>query len=256
MWTAAAVASVRSASVLLTVSAAIVALNFFTELSGRSSGAGTTSTFVWCYLAFAAHSVVLKNTAGFATSGTGWQMFRFIWRTIVLSVIPALVIIPILLSGVNAESDTPKEVMILAALLVAMPLFLIEFALFGTMLPAVVMDRGYGIGRTLKRGLKTFFGTAGRLIIGPGLMMLIAVGFYTFFPHTGDAMLISEQGEIQTFNLIPEIITTLIFAYSTVLTAVVLSKAYITGEEKLGPSDNSASAEPPKQEPTVADSGS
>lgn len=254
MWVAAGGVFTRSAAILLAISSVILAATIYGDTTEGSSGTFVGELIAWSGIAYVAHSMLLQNTSGMSGTTNNKPFFRFIWRTGVLTLLPVLLVIPVFFTASSAENNS-KEVLVLAALILISPLYLVVFGLFGTCLPAVVMDEGYKIGRTFRRGIRTFLPTIGRLIVGPGLLMSLVIGIAIFYPfYSGDGRVLSETYHFEPANLIPYVAFTLIGVFTTVLTATILSKAYVSGEAKLGPGEHSASATSSKrQEPILSD---
>jgi len=109
------------------------------------------------------------------------------------------------------------------------PAFFCVLALFGTLLPAYVADRGRGVFAAFFRGIRQFFWSLGQLAIGPGIVLACQIGFndaaiaaISWLDNSG-----AGSGLIQTADITVDAARRLIFAYVTILVAIVLSRAFL-----------------------------
>ncbi len=231
MWNASITVVSRSLTIFLMV---VAAITFFAVFVNQSGAIGLLTTFIWSYLAYAAHAVVLKNASSADLRKQGPSMGQFVFRTYVLALVPALLLFPALIVGFQSEAIS-KEASTLLYLAFAAPLYLVAFGLFGTTLPAVVMGEDFGFSRSFKRGLKTFMPTVGKLIIGPGVLIAATAAFVSVYPlYTGNGRVFDTEFNFYPLNLVPEVIFAFVGGFATVQTAVILSTAYVTGEEEVG----------------------
>lgn len=230
MWDASITVVSRSMTIFLSV---VAAITFFAVIVNQSSGIGLLSTLIWSYLAYAAHAVVLKNASSSDLKMQGPSMGQFVFRTYVLALVPALLLFPLLVVSFQME-DVSRDTSTLLFFVFAAPLYLVAFGLFGTTLPAVVMGEGYSFRRAFMRGKKTFFPTVRKIIIGPVAILITTTAFSIVYPlYTGNGRVFDADFNIYLLNLVPEVVLALVGAFATVQTAVILSKAYVTGEEEL-----------------------
>lgn len=246
----------QNITLLLTVVCAILAIGIATDVKSDLDRTGFITTGIWCYLAFAAHAAVLKNQNGFAAVSDIKTVFSFIWRTVVVTIVPSTIVAIATLLIITPQSDETIVAYLAVFAVVLIPVLLLAFGLLGTILPAVVVNGDLSFGRALQRGLNTFLFSTSRLIIGPGVTFILMVLTFLVFPYSGDGAVFSEEFGVQPFNLIPRILGTLIGAVDTVMIAIILSRAYVQGEEKLGPTITSDENPPTDDQPIFADSGS
>jgi hypothetical protein len=224
------VATRRNIGVLLMVTAAILILDALQAFSDTGAGHLVTTTVTWCYLAFAAHAAVLKQTSGFDSISDNEMVWKFISRTAGLSLLTLPVAFVLGFSVGGGDAD----IIALAVVVFLLPSILLCFGFLGTMLPAIVARGDYSLRQSFKRGKMTFFYTAGRMIAGPGLVFIVMMAVAISYPfYAGEGELISADREFNAANLFPAVVLTLISAVNTVMFAVILSKAYIRGEEIL-----------------------
>lgn len=110
--------------------------------------------------------------------------------------------------------------------------FLIVFSLFGTLLPAYVLDRGRGFGAALPRGISQFFWMTGRMLLGPVFLyaasaVVIMTGLIFVAPH---AEILGEGNMPNIIAIVFMIIGYLVQAVGTVMVAWILSTAYVRAE--------------------------
>lgn len=256
---ATALATYRNINILFFVVLAIIAIEIAGNLAENSSSFVVASTLTWCYLAFAAHAAVLKNLSGLESISSNNLVWKFFGRTFLLSLLPILVAVLLGLALPAEERENAAERLILTMLILALPLFLITFSLFGTVLPAIVVEGNRSIARAIRRGFKTFFFTAGRLIIGPGVILALMFWFALAYPYSDDGLIMADFENFSVQNLIPAIFLTFVSAISTVMLAVILSQAYVRAEEKLPPPPTDEKPNDIQQadkDPVTANSGS
>lgn len=221
-------------SVAIAIAAAI-GLDLLTEYLGSSGSYRTIADLIiWGMVAISMHGTVLRNEVNLGTSDSKLLM-PFVWRSLVLGV---LILVPTIIAVfVFYDED------LLATILKALPVIglaaLIVFSLWGTWLPATVVNGDKGFGTALSRGTRTFTYTVPRLLLGPGIVqvILLAVGVWSTTQGIMAGQVFGEAG----FSLIDLIALPFIYAlYALLVTilAVILSRAYLIAEEAAHPRAN------------------
>jgi hypothetical protein len=193
----------------------------------------TLATFViTSYLCVATHATLLQDSSGWESVSNTKTMVMYVTRAFILtatffaaSFAAAILIL---------SEDTERDLLIGTAALLASPISWFVFALMGTMLPAVVVRGNFSLLRTIQRGRKTFFYTLGRLVAGPGLLFIatvLGIGTYKYLINAGDVLSVDQGFEIA--NAVPSAMSVILNAINVIMFTVIISKAYVLGEEKL-----------------------
>lgn len=121
---------------------------------------------------------------------------------------------------------------------------LVVFALLGTWLPAVIANGDRRIGAAIDRAERTFFYSAARLLLGPGLLQVVFAGAgLILFAVLLPGILTGEVFGAAGFSIIDLLSLPIIYAvhaFTTTLLAVILSRAYLSAEAKAATHPQSA----------------
>jgi len=190
--------------------------------------AGTfASTLLWAYLAYAIHAQILLplDRSSFTD---GAQVFGFALRSLSIATIVSLAtilvtfVLAILIGGMVFIYP------FLAFLVIGFPLFV----WLGTILPAYVADRARGVDAAIERGKAQFGWIAGRLLVGPILLFVLSMSLYLLLPlpTDGSNLFWSSGWDFQPVAVLGYLLFNMVQAFVTVLTAVILSRAFIRAE--------------------------
>lgn len=217
---------------LKTIAIAVLAatlLDLFAEYSGKTGGFGMfIDLVIWSMVAISAHGVVLLGSANVGFSGSQKTFWPFVWRSLVLlllSMVPFVIALFVMHDGGNFYLTILKALPVLG--LTA----LIVFALFGTWLPAVVVNGDKSLSTAADRGGKSFLYAAQRLLVGPGLLQTLMIGLILLAAMGG--VLVGEvfgAGGLSIPDLISLPVIYAVRAYTVTLAAVILSRAYLKAE--------------------------
>jgi hypothetical protein len=224
----------------------MVALLVITAISEHlrlNSGGWIAETFATAYLAIPIHLTVMKQTSGWKQMANPENIKRvkpFVLRSIglaVLCAIPIIIIIALMANQFSNGATAAQNIYVLAKIIIAAGAALIVsilaiFAKWGTMLPAAAVDGDASFSRAGERGSATFFYTLPRLFISMILLtvVLVAITHYTmkWFPITG--MVVANNGIPNLTRLAFLILASLFGTFQVVMSAVILSRAYMIVE--------------------------
>ncbi len=223
-----------------TVACAIVAASAYDllmEYMGKAGGGGAffIELLIWSMVAISAHGTMLLGGADLALTDKKKTLLPFLWRSMVLvllSLIPGLIALLVFLDKGNLGFSLFMTVLVFGLV------SLVIFALLGTWLPAVVAGGDRSIGAAIDRAERTFFYSAARLLLGPGLLQIVFAGVGLFVlanlptPLTGEV--IGASG-FSFFDLLFLPLIYAVHAFTTTLLAVVLSRAYLKAESATAP---------------------
>ena len=210
--------------------AAATVLDLLAEYTGKTGGFGiVVDVIIWSMVAISAHGAVLLGSADIGFNGSQKMFWPFVWRSLVLlflSFVPFAIALFVIHDGENIFLSILKvlPVLGLAALVV--------FALFGTWLPAVVVNGDKSLSTAADRGGRSFLYVASRLLIGPGLLQTLMIGSIMLAAMSG--ILAGEvfgAGGLSVSDLISLPIIYAVRAFTVTLVAVILSRAYLITEQ-------------------------
>lgn len=196
------------------------------------------STFLWAYLAYAVHAqILLPHDRSSRTSHA--RVFGFALRSAgigiligiaVLGIVIAVILLTFILGKViGAQLPRVIEVIVLLA---GLALALTVFVRLGTLLPAYVAGRVGGVDAAMKRGKMQFRWIAGRLLIGPCLLLGVSGALYSLLPiPAGEYSLFwNEERVFLPVNVLGHLLFNIVQAFVTALTAIILSRAFLRVE--------------------------
>jgi hypothetical protein len=218
-----------------TVACAIVAASaydLFTQYMGESGGGSALfiEVLIWSLVAISAHGAVLLGATDLAFTDKRKLLMPFVGRSLVLTFLCLVAF----LIALFAFEDRGGLWNLLKAALVMGLVALVIFALLGTWLPATVAGGNRGIGAAIDRAERTFFYSAARLLLGPGLLqagfMAVGMVLLAILPGilTGDVFGAAGFSPADFLSL-PVIYA--VHAFTTTLLAVILSRAYLIAEQ-------------------------
>ncbi len=188
---------------------------------------GLVSTLLWAYLAYAVHAqILLPDSRKSTTANT--RVFGFALRSFGIVMVVGTVFALGAFVLVRLVGVWPGIGVLLAAAALGFPLFV----WLATLLPAYVAGRARGVSAAVERGKAHFGWIAGRLLIGP---ILFLVGFSTLYsilsiPIDSIGPFWNEERVFLPINFFGFFSFSIIQAFATVLTAVILSRAFLREE--------------------------
>jgi hypothetical protein len=189
--------------------------------------------FVAALLAIPVHLYVLTNQTSPMSLGTkdNKVMWRFIWRGFLLgliAILPALIVFVVLLLN---EAEIGIAILIFA--LIFSVTSILVFAKWGTMLPASVIGEDHSFAAASARSSKTFGYSVANLCVSFLLLTVLMLGAAMGFASLsgGDGRFIGENGAPDMFAIGGTAIANAIGAFQIVMTAVILSRAFMIAEK-------------------------
>jgi hypothetical protein len=157
----------------------------------------------------------------------------FVWRAMAIgagSFIPCFLLL-IALAGPLGWELVPS---VLAMMAVWLLVGSAAFAKWGTVLPAVITGHAGGFSAAAKRGSQTYSYAFPLLLVSFGLMTVVAVAAALGIAmlSKGDGNFFTKTGGIDLIMLAALIAGIVIGAFGLVMTAVVLSRAFLMAEGK------------------------
>lgn len=202
-----------------------------TRSVGALSAATFVSTLLWAYLAYAIHAQILLPRDRISTMSSA-SVFGFALRSfgIFIVIAVAVVLVALILTkmiGVGLPGANELYLM-LAAITLGFPMFV----WLGTVLPAYVAGRARGVNAAIGRGRSQFGWIAGRLLIGPGLLLVLSGALYSLLPIPiyDNSSFWNKEWIFQPIAVLGFLLYYTVQAFVTALTAVILSRAYIRAE--------------------------
>jgi hypothetical protein len=207
------------------------------------SSTNTAGIILTIFVAFYSHRMVLlgeaydwksKTSPEPMTKGARFPIWPFMWRSAVLFAVFLIAFIFLLAQLTNVSGPLEPDSLeflsrILVCLVVILPFYGILLALIGTILPAAATEQNASLKSALRRGLKTFWRTLGRLIFGNMLfsatLLIVSVLLVTLLQSSGLGAGLPMHGLTFLINLGSY--------FSVMLAATALSMAYQEGEERL-----------------------
>lgn len=222
-----------------TVAFAVVGETIVQILHERlESGGGLifASVLIWSYLAFNAHAALLLPETRDKREDSR-RVIGFALRTFGLGL---LMSVPVVFAAIAALSGELQggafgievgDIVTVGVMLIIC--FIVVFGLLGTLLPAFVADKGRGVSAAFARGRAQFFWMMSQFLAGPIVVFVFANaiifgGQAWMHPHI-DLLNAIYFPNIPLFLIL--IAGYLIQALGTIMTAWVLSSAYLRAEE-------------------------
>ena len=221
----------------------VPALNIGLETIGLSGGAAGAKLVLSGWILFMLHRTILLGSP----SGTAvpvdpvlpetdypaqpklkfWLLMAGISLMGIFLILGSYTVIQPLAARLNLGPDANIGLAFLASLV----LYWIFLTLFGTAVPAAVIDHQAGLGPALRRARVSFFRVGSGLIFGPGLIwaLIISLGYLleTFGGYS------SSWVQLSDFTATGLVIEFLLFGFgqgfALAVTAAVLSRAYLRG---------------------------
>ena len=226
-----------------------VALAVFGELALRMSAewfeihesvifeiVGTfASTFLWAYLAYAVHAQILlphdRSSAMTSARVFGFALRSFGIGLAMATAVVGIMLVVALMTFLFVRTQPHRAVEVIVLLVGAAVVFTV-FVRLGTLLPAYVAGRVGGVDAAIRRGKAQFGWIAGRLLIGPGLLLVLSVALYWLLPISYDHSVPfrNEEWIFLPVNVLVFLSFTMVQAFAAALTAVILSRAFIRAE--------------------------
>ena len=201
---------------------------------------------IWAYLATAIHIHLLKEEEDRELFDYK-TIFGFAGRTFVISAISILPMIIFIITNARSFSNTNNNLdlvlFMLYASLFLLAGFLLAFTFLGTMLPAFIADKNKGVMNAIRRGKNQFGFISWRLLVGPTficVLSLIPILIYSTLATDVSDKIISSDLIDSLQQILIFLLLFFIQAYSVVMTAWILSKAFLRN-----PSDQDLKMEPP-----------
>jgi hypothetical protein len=214
----------------------MMVIGFAQDFMSSSGGLSVAQGFAAAFLAIPAHLSVLRGDKQLQTlMGTNDNrvLWRFFWRAFLLG---AIAFIPAIIALILAATVFQAEVTIaigIMALILAMA-FPIVFAKWGTMLPAAVVDSDYSFATASRRSSTTFGYAFSRLLVSflvlTALMVAVILGLAML--SAGDGKFLLPSGMPDMPMIAGAALGNIIGAFQVVMTAVILSRAYLRAEGK------------------------
>lgn len=214
-------------------SGTMIILALAAEWLGTDGGRVFGQFAIAAFLAIVAHMTVLRGISGFAAmpkENGGRFLMRFAWRTAILGAIAFTPMIVAIFALLGSGFD--KIVAIVASGLVLLVAATLAFAIWGTMLPALVMGAGYSMAEAMARAKSTVGFAFPRLLISFGVIFLLmfAMGFGALQFSGGDGNLLPKTGGIDAILVVGLLVANMVGAFQIVMTSVILSRAYLMAE--------------------------
>jgi len=232
----------KDAIYVLIYCATLVVFLMVQEKMETTSGGTIALTFASAILAIPAHLSVLSrlSTADAMRELQGKNpkyMGSFLLRTIALGVISCapVLALTIRLTGGDWGRTSLIAIAIFSLLLSAA----LVFAKWGTMLPAIIMQSDKTFAAAGRRGSISFFYAFHRLLLSFGLMSIVqfaAVGAALTWLGAGEYFF-PAAGGFDFALLFAVVIGAAINAYQIIMSAVILSRAYLQAESAANSTD-------------------
>ena len=231
IWSEAVHVSWENLSVIAFVVVALLLLLLASDYFGLSASAtGISSTVVWVILAIAGHATVLKGRSGLKSIENA-VMMPFLYRTMGLV---GLTLIPVFI-GIFLTISYGETAIYLTVLLIAGISSILVLGKWGTWLPAVVAGGDRSLRGAGKRGRTVFGFVVSRLLAGPGILTIVSFGAYLFLIGWLDLQAVWTDEGPQIREILISLLFTISQAFVTVMTAVILSRAYLMTETAAAP---------------------
>ncbi|MGB5216414.1 MAG: hypothetical protein WBN88_22555 [Anderseniella sp.] len=232
MWAEAWVQSLVARQYVALAVFGVLAIELLNEGFGISeSGGSFASMFLWSCLAFVVHAQILLPSDSIADAIV-LRVFGFAMRSFGIFVLMLIASALLTIIFTLVFGTEQSRVLFVYALVAFVILGLPVFVWLGTILPAFVAGRARGVRAAVKRGKTQFGWIAGRLIIGPGVLLVLslALGLLLLIPVDYNGEFWNEQGVFQPLVVFALFICFTVQAFATALTAVILSRAFLRAE--------------------------
>jgi hypothetical protein len=139
-------------------------------------------------------------------------------------------LIPVFI-GIFLTISYGETAIYLTVLLIAGISSILVLGKWGTWLPAVVAGGDRSLRSAGRRGRAVFGYVVSRLLVGPGILTIVSFGAYFFLIGWLDLQALVWTGEgPQIWEILISVLFTISQAFVTVMTAVILSRAYLMTE--------------------------
>lgn len=231
MWAEAWVQGITARQFVALAVFGVLAIQILNEGFGSSGVFGTLALmFLWSCLAFAVHVQILLSPESYAaTNGLliGFAIRSFGVGFLMLVASTVLTIIVVLVFGTE-QARVFFAYMPVAFVIPGLPVLV----WLGTILPAFIAGRACGVGAAVKRGRTQFGWIAGRLIVGPGVLLILSFLLFSLLliPVDYNGAFWNEEGRFQPLAVFASLINFAVQAFAVVLTSVILSRAFLRAE--------------------------
>lgn len=231
MWAEAWVQSLVARQYVALAVFGALAIELLNEGFGTSGFFDTLALmFLWSCLAFAVHVQILLSPESYAaTNGLliGFAMRSFGVFFLMWAASAVLTIIFILVFGIE-QSRVFFAYAPVAFVIPGLPVLV----WLGTILPAFIAGRAFSVGTAVKRGGTQFGWIAGRLMVGPGVLLILSFLLFLLLliPVDYNGEFWNEEGVFQPLAVFASLINFTVQAFAVVLTAVILSRAFLRAE--------------------------
>jgi hypothetical protein len=221
----------------------MMAIGLAQDFISNSGGLAVAQALAAAMLAIPAHLSVLRGEQQpqpYSGAADNRMLWRFSWRAFLLG---AIAFIPAIAAMIMALSmDASAEVTIASMLGVLAVVSTIVFAWWGTLLPATVLDGDSSFKAAGRRGSQTFGYAAGRLFLCFVVLGAVIVGIVALFANlsAGDGSFFFN-GRPDIAMIAGTLIANAVGAFQVVMTAVILSRAYLIAEPTTAPTYETAS---------------
>ncbi|WP_337660303.1 hypothetical protein [Anderseniella sp. Alg231-50] len=195
------------------------------------SGGSFASMFLWSCLAYVVHAQILLAPDSNADTN-GFRMIGFTMRSFGIASLMLVASAVLMFTFASVFGTGQSEMLFVYGLAAFAILGLPVFVLLGTVLPAFVADRARSVGAAVKRGKMQFGWIAGRLIIGPGVVLALSLALWILLliPVDYNDEFWNEDGVFQPLAVFALSVCLTVQAYATALTAVILSRAFLRAD--------------------------
>lgn len=220
---------VANIGIAIGCAAAATAVGVFADYLEKPSISMVPEVIIWAALAFAAHSSVLLGVSGIRSMANSRDFGGFWMRSLGLTFLFAVpaVIAAFVMAFAFSRSQTLSIGMGSAA---GITVGLCIFSLLGTWLPAVVAGGDRSLSAAFARGAYSFRYVASRLLAGPVLFItgvLFLLGLIAIATPQSGAAAASSPVDFGALDLALRFAAQVSNAYAVVITAVILSRAYM-----------------------------
>ena len=199
----------------------------FSESFVAGLALGLVSTLLWAYLAYAVHAQILLPDDRDSTMANT-RVFGFALRSFGIVIVVGIVFALGAFVLARMVGVWPGIAGLLAAIALGFPLFV----WLATLLPAYVAGRARGVSAAIERGKAHFGWIAGRLLIGPFLLLILFGTLYSILSIPVDSIgpFWNEERVFLPINFFGFLSFNIVQAFATALTAVILSRAFLREE--------------------------
>lgn len=203
------------------------------DFTSSGSGSSIAQAFAAALLAIPAHLTVLTGNYVPSMWGKNYDnkaQMRFVLRGFGLGALAFGM--AMLLTFATLSFGVSQDYIVIVFLPIVLLFSALIFGRWGTMLPATVVNADYSLKAAGERGSKTWSYTFSRLLLSFGLLTILqlAVGLSITGISNAEAKFFPATGEINVPLLLGSLATNVIGAIQVVMTAVILSRAYLRAE--------------------------